>query len=248
MSSRKKINKKKNSIQEEIKNQNQIIKKESLNSYQDLIINFEQKKEFLESKFRNAPQRKYFIEIKIEEEIGSLLRIFSLFNRLNISIESMTTTSFFAKKTIRSIILVILANDYEIEHYCNQLKKITSILQINSFNNIPIIERELLLIKVKINIQNRDQLIDILKPFQIKIVDINPSFLIIEFSGDSGNIQMMELMLDQLKNEIPTFQLVDLTRTGKTVISRASGFDSNYIFEKGIIQPLILESSNKVKD
>ncbi len=248
MSSRKKINKKKNSIQDEIKNQNQIIKKESLHSYQDFIINFEQKKEFLESKYRNVPQRTHFIEIKIEEEIGSLLRMFSLFNRLNISIESMTTTSVFSKKTIRSIILVILANDYEIEHYCNQLKKITNILQINSFNNVPIIERELILFKVKINIQNRDLLMDILKPFQIKIVDINPSFLIIEFSGDSGNIQMMELMLNQLKNEIPTFQLVDLTRTGKTAISRASGLDSNYIFEKERTQSLIMGSSNKVKN
>ncbi len=232
MSSRKKINNKKNSIQEE--NQNQIIKKESIYSYQDFIINFEQKKEALEYKHRNASQKKHFIEIKLEEEVGSLLRIFSLFNRLNIRIESMTTTSFFNKKTICSMILVILANDYEIEHYCNQLKKITNILQINSFNNVPIVERELLLIKVKIDLQNRDQLIDILKPFKIKIVDINPFFLIIEFSGDSGKIQMMEIILDQLKNKIPTFQLVDLKRTGKTAISRTSGFDSNYIFKNGI--------------
>ncbi len=232
MSSRKKINNKKNSIQEE--NQNQIIKKESIYSYQDFIINFEQKKEALEYKHRNASRKKHFIEIKLEKEVGSLLRIFSLFNRLNIRIESMTTTSFFNKKTICSMILVILANDYEIEHYCNQLKKITNILQINNFNNVPIVERELLLIKVKIDLQNRDQLIDILKPFKISIVDINPFFLIIEFSGDSGKIQMMEIILDQLKNKIPTFQLVDLKRTGKTAISQTSGFDSNYIFKNGI--------------
>ncbi len=243
MSSRKEINKKKNIIQEKIKNQNQIIKKKSIHSYQDLIINFEQKKEALEYKDRNASRKKHFIEIKLEEEAGSLLRMFSLFNRLNIRIESMTATSSFIKKTIRSIILVILANDFEIQHYCSQLKKITNILQINSFNNIPIIERELLLIKIKIDLQNRDPLIDILKPFQIKIVDINPFFLIIEFSGDSGKIQVMELMLDQLKNKIPTFQLVDLTRTGKTAISRTSGLDSNFIFETGVTQPLIFGSS-----
>ncbi len=241
MSSTKKINKKENIIQEEIKNQ--IIKKESIYSYQDLIINFEQQKEALEYKYRNASRKKHFVEIKLEEEAGSLLRIFSLFNRLNIRIESMTVSSSFVKKAIRSIILVILANDFEMEHYSNQLKKITNILQIDNFKNIPIVERELLLIKIKIDLQNRDQLINILNPFQIKIIDINPFFLIIEFSGDSGKIQIMELILDQLKNEIPTFQLVDLKRTGKTAISRTSGLNSNFIFETGLTQSLIFGSS-----
>ncbi len=246
MSFRKKIKKNKKSIQDEIKNQN--IKKGSINFYQDLKINFEKNKESLESKYNNIPRKKHFIEIKLEEEIGAFLRIFSLFSRLNVSIESITTTSFFNKKTIRSIILVIIANDYEKEHYCNQLKKITNILEINSFNNVPIIERELLLIKIKINIQYRDQLMNILKSFQIKIVDTNSSLLIIEFSGDSGDIEIMELMFNKLKNEIPTFQLLDLTRTGKIVISRASGLDSNSIFEKGIAQSLIMGGSfTKVK-
>ncbi len=246
MSFRKKIKKNKKSIQDKIKNQN--IKKGSINFYQDLKINFEKNKESLESKYNNNIRKKHFIEIKLEEEIGAFLRIFSLFSRLNVSIESITTTSFFNKKTIRSIILVIIANDYEKEHYCHQLKKIINILEINSFNNVPIIERELLLIKIKINIQYRNQLMNILKSFQIKIVDTNSSLLIIEFSGDSGDIEMMELMFDKLKNEIPTFQLLDLTRTGKIVISRASGLDSNSIFEKGIAQSLIMGGSfTKVK-
>jgi len=75
------------------------------------------------------------------------------------------------------------------------------------------VDRELVLVKVSVDSKTRAEVMQITDIFRAKIVDVQPSTLTIEVTGDESKI---EKFLTLMK----TFGVIDLTRTGKVAMPR----------------------------
>jgi acetolactate synthase I/III small subunit len=79
----------------------------------------------------------------------------------------------------------------------------------------PHIERDLALVKVKADKNNRSEIYQIVDIFRAKIVDVATDSLIVEMTGDEEKIQALETLLRP-------FGIKEMVRTGIVAMARGS--------------------------
>ena len=81
------------------------------------------------------------------------------------------------------------------------------------FRDYEYIDRELVLVKVKVDGKRRSEVMQITDIFRAKIVDVQPKSMAIEITGNETKVtKFIELM--------ESFGVLELTRTGKVALSR----------------------------
>jgi acetolactate synthase-1/3 small subunit len=164
---------------------------------------------------------KHTLSVLVEDESGVLTRIASLFARRGFNIDSLAVGPS-EQPSISRITMVVPSNKKTIEQIKKQLYKLVNILRIQDITDIPCVERELMLIKVSTNESKRAEILDIVKIFRSKVVDISLESIIIEVSGDPGKISAIELILSK-------FGIIEIVRTGKISLLRDSQVDTKSI-------------------
>ena len=81
--------------------------------------------------------------------------------------------------------------------------------------DLPVIKKELALFKVKINEENRSELLQLLHAFDVKPIDICDEAVI--FSVDSSGEK-----IDGIKQILAPFGLIEVIRSGKIIMARGS--------------------------
>jgi acetolactate synthase-1/3 small subunit len=93
------------------------------------------------------------------------------------------------------------------------LNKLVDIIQVQDFRDGEYVDRELVLVKVKVDSKSRAEVMQITDIFRAKIVDVQPSSLAIEVTGNESKVEkFLELM--------KSFGVLELTRTGKVALPR----------------------------
>ena len=110
---------------------------------------------------------------------------------------------------------VVEGDDYVVEQVTKQLYKLIDVVRVNDISSENIVIRELALIKVRANAQNRAEIIEIADIFRSSIVDVSPQMLIIETTGDEEKI---DAMLQLLK----PFGIKEVMRTGRVAMGRGT--------------------------
>ena len=164
---------------------------------------------------------KHTLSVLVEDESGVLTRIASLFARRGFNIDSLAVGPS-EQPSISRITMVVPSNKKTIEQIKKQLYKLVNILRIQDITDIPCVERELMLIKVNTNESKRGEVLDIVKIFRSKVVDISLESIIIEVSGDPGKISAIEQILSK-------FGIIEIVRTGKISLLRDSQVDTKSI-------------------
>ena len=91
---------------------------------------------------------KHTLSVLVEDESGVLTRIAGLFARRGFNIESLAVGP--AEEVgISRITMVVPSDERTIEQLTKQLYKLVNILKVEDITNLPCIERELMLIKIK---------------------------------------------------------------------------------------------------
>lgn len=157
---------------------------------------------------------KHTLSVIVQDESGVLSRIAGLFARRGFNIESLAVGPT-EELGISRITMIISGDSRTIEQLIKQLYKLINILKVQDVTDIPCVERELMLVKVKIRDSNRNDVIDIANIFRAKIVDCSYDSLILEITGDPGKIVAIEQLLCN-------FNIVEIARTGKISILRES--------------------------
>ena len=139
---------------------------------------------------------KHTLSVLVEDESGVLTRIASLFARRGFNIDSLAVGPS-EQPSISRITMVVPSNKKTIEQIKKQLYKLVNILRIQDITDIPCVERELMLVKVSTNESKRAEILDIVKIFRSKVVDVSLESIIIEVSGDPGKISAIEQVLSK---------------------------------------------------
>lgn len=164
---------------------------------------------------------KHTISVLVEDEAGVLTRIAGLFARRGFNIESLAVGP--AEKVgISRITMVVPGDDKVIEQLIKQLYKLISVIKVQDITQIPCVERELMLVKVKATASNRSEVIQVAQIFRARIVDISEDNLTIEVVGDPGKMVAIIQMLNK-------FGIKEIARTGKIAMTRESGVNTEYL-------------------
>lgn len=164
---------------------------------------------------------KHTISVLVEDEAGVLTRIAGLFARRGFNIESLAVGP--AEQVgISRITMVVPGDEHSIEQLTKQLYKLINVLKVQDITQVPCVERELMLIKVKATASNRAEVIQIAQIFRARIVDMSENSLTIEVVGDPGKMVAIIQMLNK-------FGISQVARTGKIALIRESGVNTEYL-------------------
>ncbi|MDO4541748.1 MAG: acetolactate synthase small subunit [Bacillota bacterium] len=157
----------------------------------------------------------HVLSVLTRNRSGVLMRVAGLFARRGFNIESLTvgTTE---NPDISRMTIVVQGDDRVIEQVTKQLYKLIDVVKIQDITDIPYVDRELVLFKVKVKPENRSEIMEtVLHVFRARIVDISNDSLMIEATGDVGKIEAMESYLEP-------FGIKEMARTGKVALTRGA--------------------------
>jgi acetolactate synthase I/III small subunit len=150
----------------------------------------------------------------VENKPGVLNRVSSLARRLAINIDSLTVgpteNSEIARMTI------VAHTDEKGAHRLEaSLEKLVDVLLAENISSRALLDRDLALIKVKADQNNRAHLMELIKVFRARVVDVAPESLIVEVSGTVDKI-------DGLLEVLRPFGVLEMARTGRISMTRGA--------------------------
>jgi acetolactate synthase-1/3 small subunit len=110
---------------------------------------------------------------------------------------------------------VVHGDDAELEQVRKQLDKIVSVVKVQDISSEDFVERDLMLIKVKVPPEKRMEIVLLVEMFRARVVDIGSADMMIEISGQERKI---EAFIDLLRPH----GIVELARTGRIALVRGN--------------------------
>ena len=156
---------------------------------------------------------RHTITVLVENKFGVLTRITALFSGRGFNIETLNVGPTEDPSTSRMTIVVV-GDDKVLDQVTKQLKRLVEVIDVRDFKDGEYVDRELVLLKVRVNTAARAEIMQICDIFRSKIVDVQPKNLTIEITGDENKV---EKFLELMRN----FGIVELTRTGKVALPRS---------------------------
>ena len=135
----------------------------------------------------NMIDRRHIISLLVENEFGSLSRIAGLFSARGYNIHSLNVAPT-NDETISRMTLVTLCNDQKIQQLMKQLDKLVDVVNVRDLTEETHIEREMLLLKIKCNKSQRDEIKRLTDIFRARIIDVTDTTYTIELTGASEKI------------------------------------------------------------
>lgn len=159
-------------------------------------------------------QKKVF-QLLVDNTSGVLSRISGLFSRRGYNIESITAGVTAEPKITR--ITIVATGDAEtlaqIEKQVGKLEDVRDVKELEPDNSV---YRELALIKVRANEEQRQGVILLANmSFRANVIDVAKDSLIIEMTGGQAKI-------DAFLNLLSGYEILELARTGIAGLSRGS--------------------------
>ncbi len=160
---------------------------------------------------------KHTLAVTVENRPGVLTRVTTLIRRRGYNIESLTvgTTEDLG---ISRMTIVVEGDDTVIEQVSKQLYKLVDVIKVVDITHEGLVDRELVLIKVKADNNVRADIVQLVDIFRARIVDIGRTSLIVEATGDRRKI-------DALEDSFRPFGIIELVRTGKVAMVRGTSED-----------------------
>lgn len=150
----------------------------------------------------------------VENKPGVLNRVASLARRLAINIDSLTVGPT-ENEEIARMTICAHTDEKGAHRLESSLEKLVDVLLAENISDRSVLERDLALIKVSADQQNRPHLMELIKVFRGRVVDVAPESLIVEVSGTVDKI-------DGLLEVLRPFGVLEMTRTGRIAMTRGN--------------------------
>jgi len=155
---------------------------------------------------------RHTISILVENKFGVLTRVAGLFSGRGYNIDTLNVGPTQDPNTSRMTI-VTRGDDATLEQIVKQLKKLVDVIEVQDFRDGEYVDRELVLVKVKVDSKTRAEVMQVTDIFRAKIVDVQPKNLTIEITGNESKIEKFITLMQG-------FGILELSRTGKVALPR----------------------------
>jgi acetolactate synthase-1/3 small subunit len=157
---------------------------------------------------------RHIISILLENESGALSRVAGLFSARGYNIESLTVAPT-EDPSLSRMTLVTRGSEEIIEQITKQLNKLVEVVKLLDLTEGAHIEREMMMIKVKAEKSQRDEIKRLVEIFRGNIIDVTDTSYIIEMTGNSEK-------LDAFIRAVHEDVVVEVVRTGPSGIGRGA--------------------------
>ncbi len=164
--------------------------------------------------------KKIVLSLLVENTSGVLSRVAGLFSRRGYNIDSLTVGV--TENPQLSRMTVVAIGDHQIlEQIRNQLQKLEDVKEIQELVPERSVCRELVLVRVRADGQNRQAVAAVADIFRAKIVDVAQDSVLIELTGNQAKLDAFIKLLND-------FTILEFVRTGITGLSRGSDTPDNF--------------------
>jgi len=157
---------------------------------------------------------KHTLSVLVENKPGVLARIAALFSRRGFNIDSLAVGPT-EHPEISRMTVVVDVDELPLEQVTKQLNKLVEVLKVVELEPSAAVQREILLVKVRTDLQSRSHVLETVQLFRAKVVDVAGDALTIEVTGNRDKLNAFLEVLEP-------FGIKELVQSGMVAIGRGS--------------------------
>ena len=156
--------------------------------------------------------KKRIYSVLVENRSGVLCKVAGLFSRRCFNIDSLAVGETF-DANVSCMTIVSSGDERTIEQIEKQLNKKLDVIKVKTFEEQQCITRELMLIKIRYNKNNRREIMELCEIMKVDIVDMSKNLMIIQICDLP---ERTKLLLDMLQG----ISIVEVARTGTLALAK----------------------------
>ncbi len=157
---------------------------------------------------------RHTLSVLVENKPGVLARVAGLFSRRGFNIDSLAVGET-EQPGISRITIVVNVEDSPLEQVTKQLNKLINVLKIVELEPGSAVQRELLLVKVRADLQTRSHVLETVQLFRAKVVDVSTDAVTIEATGTDDKLAALLRVLEP-------FGIKEMVQSGVVAVGRGS--------------------------
>jgi len=155
---------------------------------------------------------RHTLSVLVEDQPGVLARISALFSRRGFNIDSLAVgpTEIVG---ISRMTIVVNVDELPLEQVTKQLNKLVNVLKIVELDQDAAVQRELLLVKVRADMESRSHVLETVQLFRAKVVDVATDTVTVEATGSRDKLEALLRVLEP-------FGIKELVQSGMVAVGR----------------------------
>ena len=163
---------------------------------------------------RSISMKKRVLSLLVDNTAGVLSRVSGMFSRRDYNIDSLTV-GVTENPDYSRMTVVVVGDDRTLDQIEKQLLKLEDVVEVEELVDGESVCRELVLVKVRADKEEKQQIIAVADVFRAKIVDVSLNSLMIELTGNVNKVEAFLGLLDG-------FEILEIVRTGVTGLTRGN--------------------------
>jgi len=155
---------------------------------------------------------KHMITLLVENQPGVLARIVGLISGRGYNIESLNVAPT-QDASVSRMTMTVPGDDRVLEQVTKQLNKLVNVLKIVELDPDSAVQRELLLVKVRADMENRSHVLETVQLFRAKVVDVATDTVTVEATGSRDKLEALLRVLEP-------FGVKELVQSGMVAVGR----------------------------
>ena len=153
---------------------------------------------------------KHVINVVAENQFGVLSQVVAMFASRGYNISSLIVGET-DDQSISLMTITVEGNEEIVEQVVKQLNKQINVIKVVNLTKKDYVSRELALVKISTNKQNRHNIVTVVEAMGGNIIEITKSFVFVEFTGDEDKVE-------NAINLIKSYGIKEMIRTGKVAL------------------------------
>ena len=153
------------------------------------------------------------ISILVRNKPGVLVRVALVFARRGYNIDSLVVSTDVADGEFSRMTITCSGDPVTLEQIIKQVTKLIDVVHAFDHTGQSVYETEVALVKINCKLADRTEILQIAELYSAKVVDYGIDSLIVRIVGAAEKI-------DVFLNLLRTYQIVELVRSGKIIMTR----------------------------
>ena len=164
---------------------------------------------------------RHTLSVLVENKPGVLVRIAGLFARRGFNIDSLAVGPT-EHEEISRITIVANCEEHPLEQVTKQLNKLVNVLKIVELDPTQSVQREIMLVKVRADLDTRSHVLETVQLFRAKVVDVSADAVTVEATGNADKLEALLRVLEPFGvRELVQSGMVALGRGGRSITDRS---------------------------
>lgn len=159
-----------------------------------------------------SPRSHHILSVLVQNRPGVLARVASLFARRGYNIFSLAVAPA-EQEGMSRITIVVDLESAPLEQIVKQLFKLIDVVKISELDPVHSVERELLLMTVRVQPDERGQIVELVNIFEGKILAVGADALTLSLEGHPNK-------LDDFEELLGSYNIIELQRTGRVALPK----------------------------